>query len=531
MWSRSASGGLGRVSRCLAGRRPPGRVPRWLTTSGGLALAGGLALLGLATFATTGGNDRDSKVWVLVAITGGVSVLLGACAMAPGYVSILEPVAARLSGPWRLAARGLARQRTRTGGVVSAVCATGALAICASSLMLGADLQDRREPTNLPANEVHIQSRSMGLDPMSPHPRVTSANKHAPRAVPADQEGVARLQQALPEARTLGLTAASPPAELDFGSVLEGSIRNGADRLFDTGRPFTGGAGSSAVIADDAAIDAYRLDQRARRSLAEVGAVWLGFGEGPARATLVPTGTAPAAVMGAGGTDTVPSPDAPAAISIPVVVFDRGHLSLAGLPELLLTPAVAERYGFFTGPGDVILRTPKPLSSEQRYAVDEIIDDGVGSAAEPGTAYTNVTVYQPNGRPDALLLEGVLAAAALLFTLFVVAVSLALAAAETRDERDVLAVVGVAPALLRRTSGRSAILLTGLGALLAIPVGFLPIVVFTQADTTPLPLVFPWRIVALLLIAVPLIAGTVTYLGSAFSLWRRPVRISTMAFD
>jgi len=71
---------------------------------------------------------------------------------------------------------------------------------------------------------------------------------------------------------------------------------------------------------------------------------------------------------------------------------------------------------------------------------------------------------------------------ALALTLFVVAASLALAAAETRDERDVLSVVGAAPTMLRRASAHKAWLLSFLGAVLGIPVGFLPVVVFTRAD-------------------------------------------------
>jgi ABC-type antimicrobial peptide transport system permease subunit len=144
---------------------------------------------------------------------------------------------------------------------------------------------------------------------------------------------------------------------------------------------------------------------------------------------------------------------------------------------------------------------------------------------------TNVRLEWPSTGPSAFVLQGILAGAALLFTLFVVAVSLALAAAETRDERDVLTVVGAAPSVMRRASGHKAALLAGLGALLAIPVGFLPVVVFTRADPSNLPLVFPWRIAAILVVVVPLVAALVTTAGSAIVLWRRPVRISTMAFD
>ena len=71
-----------------------------------------------------------------------------------------------------------------------------------------------------------------------------------------------------------------------------------------------------------------------------------------------------------------------------------------------------------------------------------------------------------------------------------------------------------------------------MGTLLAVPVGFLPVAVFVAAaDEANLPLVFPLRVVALLVVALPLVAGVVTTVASGVSLHFRPVRISTMAYD
>jgi ABC-type antimicrobial peptide transport system permease subunit len=129
------------------------------------------------------------------------------------------------------------------------------------------------------------------------------------------------------------------------------------------------------------------------------------------------------------------------------------------------------------------------------------------------------------------LLESLLGGVSLLFTLFVLAISLALAAAETRDERDVLSVLGASPSTMRRTSARKAVLLTVLGSLLAIPVGFLPVAVFTAVTNDNLPLRFPWRVTLLLLAAVPVIVTLATSAASAIALRIRPTHVSTMAFD
>jgi predicted lysophospholipase L1 biosynthesis ABC-type transport system permease subunit len=140
--------------------------------------------------------------------------------------------------------------------------------------------------------------------------------------------------------------------------------------------------------------------------------------------------------------------------------------------------------------------------------------------------------YQPTDEVDPLLIDEILVGVALALVLFVVAVNLALSAAETREERDVLAVVGASPATTRRTNGYKAALVTLLGTALAIPVGFLPVVVFVVTHHHhELPLVFPWRLAVALVLAVPLVAGLVTTAGSALALWVRPVRVSKMAFD
>ena len=118
-----------------------------------------------------------------------------------------------------------------------------------------------------------------------------------------------------------------------------------------------------------------------------------------------------------------------------------------------------------------------------------------------------------------------------MLVLFVVAVNLALSATETRDERDVLTIVGAAPATMREANGYKAVLLTVMGAVLAIPVGFLPVAVFNLTDNRNEPLVFPWLVVALLVVALPIVAGIVTTAASGIALRLRPVRISTMAYD
>jgi len=101
--------------------------------------------------------------------------------------------------------------------------------------------------------------------------------------------------------------------------------------------------------------------------------------------------------------------------------------------------------------------------------------------------------------------------------LLVVAIGLALAAAESCDERDVLAVLGAPPRTLRRTNGGKAFLLTLLGGAVAVPVGLLPVAVVTRVARDGFPVVVPWRTIGLVVVAVLLLAAA--------------VRVSTATFD
>jgi hypothetical protein len=208
---------------------------------------------------------------------------------------------------------------------------------------------------------------------------------------------------------------------------------------------------------------------------------------------------------------------------------DQGQYSEGALPPVLLTPAKARELGFVLGNDQMtILRLPEPITEAQRNVLRDLAYDGWTSR---DGVHTNVEYLTSSGEVDPLIVDSLLVGVALVLVLFVVAVNLGLSAAETRDERDALAVVGASPATSRRTSGYKAALLTVMGTLLAVPVGFLPVAVFIGANEVDVPLVFPWRVVALLVVALPIVAGIVTVGGSAIALRFRPVRVSTMAFD
>ena len=175
----------------------------------------------------------------------------------------------------------------------------------------------------------------------------------------------------------------------------------------------------------------------------------------------------------------------------------------------------------------------RELSSGERDDLEDLLFD-LNEATSAG--FTEVQWSSPPSGPSPFQLELILTGLALVFSLFVVGVSLALAAAESKDERDVLTTAGAPPGVLARSAGARAWLLSGIGGAMAIPVGFLPVVVFAKAApaetfTDRFPLVFPTRTAVLLLLLVPLVVAVASWLSSASAQRLRPVRVSTTTFE
>jgi len=512
------------VLAALAGRRPLHQVPGWLTVTGVAVGAAGVGLLGLATLGANSGEG--GTVWALTAVIGGVAILLGACAVAPGYVSALEPLAGRLRGSSRLAARSLARQRTRTGAVVSAVCATSALAIAASALVLSADAEYADEPEWMRPDEIHVSAQAT-------RPTVTGEREPALRLVDVPDDYLDALRLAIPGTEVhhierVGVAGAGQDAQWevrDFAPA--GQLPEGEAYLHVLSGPYP----QLAALADDELLRLYDFPVDVTRALDEDGIVALGYLPvgGTATVTLV------AHQYNESGSGEEPTTEE-LVPDFAVEVVPDGDLPVGSLPRILMTSSRAEDLGLVPSASLTILRAPGSLSDADRGALQDISGDYRDLALEghdPGDQAVSLdfNVLYPTETLNPRLVEALLTAAALVLSLFVVAVSLALAAAETRDERDVLVVIGAPPATMRHTSGRKALLLTLLGASLAVPVGFLPVSVFTAASENDLPLIFPWRIVLLLVAAVPIVAALATTAFTGLAQRLRPVRISTMAFD
>lgn len=560
----------------LAGRRPLPPVPRRLVAWGAVAVAGGLGLLGIAVVGSRSGDSGE--LWAFVAIVGGVAELLGACAIAPAVVARLEPLAAHLRGSWRMAARGLARHRTRTGAVVGAVCATAGFAIAASALVQGAEARETQY--------LEIGPRLAVAALRAEQVREVGGGETVYEGVyaPLDATTAERVARILPEAVPFELRQVRLPIT-DDGEVARWAVPVDKDTPLSSGASTMGVMGIDGsvtyvgydrlLVADEPVLDALDLTDRERAALEDVGVALL-VGAGGGRET-----TAVEWTMGLEGIGS----------GVPVVTLDVAHDLGYVTSGILITEAAADELDLEVEPLATLYVNPRPLSSRERDQLDDLVyeiatavidgsvdgtassgaapsgeddsdelppddaDGGAEGGAEgPGTevgpdgavgreeldpgspeTWLEVDVRYPGYGPTALQIELALTGLALVFCLFVVGTSLALAAAESKDERDVLTVAGAPPRLLARMAGARAWLLAAIGAVMAVPVGFLPVVVFTRAIVDrfeePFPLIFPLRTVLLLVVVVPLVVAAVAAGVSAVAQRVRPVRVSTAVFE
>jgi len=479
------------VLAALAGRRPLGAVPRRLVPIGvGLFGIGLLALIGAAGSSTDSASNGDLEM--VTAVGGGLAVLAGMCCLSPIAVDALHRVPA--PGASRLATRGLVRHRTRSAAVVTAIAAVGALATAGATFA-----------GQLPAGDAIDEVPDLPLDAAVVAPYfdgATTPHPYSPPPVPDDLRQ--RLSDIVPGARF------EPRRTVWF----EPPVNEG----------YTSVAPQDVVIADEPMLDLVGLSNGDLDALRRTGTLLMHDWGLPVD----------------DGASELPVPTTSRNVRLEVAIRQDPPQSWAG-HSMLMTEERVEELGWSIIDGGLIMRSSAALTAPQRTALGELsdtqsayapwFDEGdVGSPSAAGSWdwYTQVPYRVPE--PNRALVEGIIIAVAVVLTLIVVAIGLSLAASEGRDERDVLVAVGARPALMRRLASWRAIALVGVAGLLAVPTGYLPVVVVLRTADEGTPQ-FPWITVAALLVAIPLLAAGVAWLGSSVAQRVRPVRMSTLQQD
>lgn len=428
------------VLQALGGRRPTPPVPARMPVAG-LAVSGvGLVMLAL------GAGDRSVP---LLATAGIALTVIGVTIAVPYVVGLLERAAGGLSGTGRLAVRDVARHRGRTGPVVAAVMATGALAVATGIMAVSID---RDAPPDIG-------------DPRVVALTLFGAAEAGPAGVPGCEtasrlaEPLARL---LPGARSACLQTVSDNTNVPLAAVRP-------DQLEVLG------------------LGASRADLMAGR------VVFLtdpGFPEPPpAVRVLTDEGTV-----------------APQVVAVPAPEEFRGRLTGYAVADAALVDRWLPRATL----NDVQVRylLPSPVNDAQRAALSALSDDlGLRLGGPDQTLGASLDFDSSGGFSVSRLIYLVILPAALVLSVLVVLVGLALVSSDGRDERTTLVAVGAGPGHRRRIQAVRAFVLAGMGQLLALPVGIACAWVILRGEN--IAVVRPWPLVIALVAVLPVAAALV----------------------
>lgn len=199
--------------------------------------------------------------------------------------------------------------------------------------------------------------------------------------------------------------------------------------------------------------------------------------------------------------------------TLPVALVRTGREELWG--KVIFKPAAVTRLGLQAVPSGAMVRSPRPLTAGQRRALDAL-SVSLGQRNNTGP-WVQLTFGRPG--PSTRTLRTLALAGALVLTLLVVGLGLALVAAESRQEQALLRALGARPRAVRRTRVVQAVTLAGLGGVLAVPVGFGPTAAFLAGPGNR-PVVFPTAAALVVALAIPLIVA----IAVAFASWAANAR-------
>jgi hypothetical protein len=180
------------------------------------------------------------------------------------------------------------------------------------------------------------------------------------------------------------------------------------------------------------------------------------------------------------------------------------QLGLGGSENYVVSPKEARRMGLHAQSDPAmgywwILRAPRAIDAGTLSAAQS-------AAAKHQGAFISDGRYQ--GRSDAFI-RMVLTAVAAAVALIIVGVVVALVTSESRRDHAILVAVGAGPGMRRKVVGANAWLLGTLGGLLAVPAGFLPVIVIQLARQAGRTVVVPWTAIGVAVVAVPAVAGLI----------------------
>jgi putative ABC transport system permease protein len=490
------------VLSALAGRRPLGALPRSIVPIG-IALFGSgvLVLVLVAAASRNGGGDGLA----LAAVLGGLLVLSGACCVSPVLVSSLGHIGRFVHGSGRVAVRSIVRSRARSAAVVMALAAINAGAIAMSTAFASGTEKTGAAAPFMPDDALVVAQRV--ADPIT---GVTTGFLPLPQSVERTLRTIVPKADWSERRAVLGVTVTNDVPRQKGLSI---KVPNGSDFM---------------VVADPAIVRLIGLSHADAATLRRNGVLALPspFGSNEPGANRVSL--------------TVGSGARAQTLTAPLAAH---HLRAIAGVGTLVTAAKARELGLPIVSAGAVVTNPSSFDESQRASLDALSSSlsfgakGSSSVSATRASSASTEILWSGPRSNGIspnTVKQIILGIVVLVALIVLAMSLALSAAETRDERDVLVALGAPPATMRGLAAWKAWLLSFSGAALAVPVGFIPVAFVYLASVRPderARLGFPWSTTAELVIAAPLIAAFVAAIGSSVAQRVRPTKMSTFATD
>lgn len=440
------------VLSALAGRRP---LPK---------LRARLPLLGLVTFGvgtavSAYGSARGSRGDELpdgVLALAGLAVVLGGVLVAPAAVVAIGKLGAKLRGTGRLAARGIARDRTRYAAVIGAV----AVGVAASAMLVVNQAQRSHQRS--------LDAPSYGLVTIQASSQVRGA-------------AVAKAKAIIGDAADQVTSVVMPGVDANKAFAAAGSMVVLDPQAAAKWAP---GTGIAEALRSGHLVSLHRLVNDPGEIGPTVGA----------NVTPIP------GFFRGGKVPPTTTVDLTPIQFTQHPVLERLMMSSAENPMLATPDMIAPGQENLWLQQAYLLRK-QPISGAESAALDAIGSQEptlalVRDAASQGTkdqgtvqdagdimgwnaaAYSN---YQGPDHQATLLIVAIGASG--VFTLLIVLVALALAASDGRDDEALFAAVGAPPALLRRRRTIEAAMLSFAGSLLGVLIGAIPTVASLHART------------------------------------------------
>lgn len=509
-----------------------------LATLGALVVLGSTGAAGLPSVGSLLGLQDSGEFVVTI---GAVVLILGTLFLVPVILAGVGRLGGFLPTTLRMAARDLARHRSRSAPSVAAVLAAVAGLTFGLTGLASDTEQARREylPTTLPGEAVV----SFWMDPVSPDavlaaaPGLVVVENRALDLEDPMMEGEAPTEpyrvdfaNVVPPGCTAARTVQDDAWIAQTDAAFRAAEAAGTLDTFDpgeapcsTGGTTYSGSGQILLLPVDEVVRRLGLDPTqadAVRAGAVVGRELTGGTASGATASggtvKIARGTYEVDPQATGPTD--PRVQVEQEVDLPVISLPRSKQTEAAMlgASLVLAADTATTQGWPARPVSLTLRDPSGAPVKQSVAeqLQLVLGDEVG-----------VTVEKGFSREDALVV-GVLLGVFALLILVITLTSTALTLAEQQTDQATLAALGATRGTRRLMAAAAALLLAAVGCVLGVAVGLVPGIAIARALTsqgwnpvTGVPtgqdtiLVIPWLQLGVVGVLVPLVAGAIAWAG------------------